>query len=215
MNPQKFMPTLIANTCEAFKQSLTSIVENNASINENSSTSDLILEVGKALEEASGDACRSGLVEVIENNDCSEESISRDGNEYRFKEVSTKSFLSRFGVIEVSRRTFHHWRGGPGIIPLDDEMEMSGRYTMPDVVEFLLYGAAMLTPKELEGMFNKINHFKPSASLIQDVINQDGQALDNFLHHPDRDDSVRAIEAPEEPVTALVASFDGANLLVR
>lgn len=215
MNPEKFMPTLIANTCEAFKQSLTSIVENNASINQNSSTSDLILEMGTALEEASGVACRSGLVELIENHDCSEESISRDGNEYRFKEVSTKSFLSRFGVIEVSRRSFHHWRGGPGIIPLDDQMEMSGRYTMPDVVEFFLYGAAMLTPRELEGMFNKINHFKPSASLIQDVINQDGQALDNFLHHPERDDDVRAVDAPKLPVTALVASFDGANLLVR
>jgi hypothetical protein len=123
--------------------------------------------------------------------------------------------LSRFGVVEIERRAYYHWQGGSGIFPLDEAIGMDGRYVMPDVVEFMLFGAGMLTPKELESMFEKMNHFKPSASLIQKIINQDGQALHNFINDPEYARIARKIEAPRETTTALVASFDGANLMVR
>lgn len=215
MNQPKFMPTLIENTCEAFKQSLTSFVENNPSINENSLSDEMVCLFSQALEEAAGDACRDGLKEYIETHEVDTETVERDGKNFRFKEVISKPMLSRFGVINIERRGYYHWRGGSGIFPLDEAMGMTGRYVFPDVVEFILFGAGMLTPKDLEAMFEKMNSFKPSASLIQNIINQDGQALHNYINNPEYTGSVRKVEAPQEAATALVASFDGANLMVR
>jgi len=209
------MPNLIADTCEAFKQSLTSFVENDDFINENHSPSEMVEKFVQALEGASGIACRTGRVDLIESYEYKEDTLTRDGKQYQLKTSTNKKFLSRFGEIVVKRKTFHHWDGGRGLVPLDEQMKMTGRYVMPDVVEFILYGSGKLKPSELEGMFNKANHFKPSASLIQDIINQDGQALGNFLDDANRPPSVREIKAPETPVKALVASFDGANVLVR
>ena len=215
MNRLKFMPTLITNTCEAFKQSLTSFVENDDFINENNSPAEIVEKFIIALEQASGEACRDGLVDLIESFECDEDSMIRDGKRYDLKARTNKKFLSRFGEIEVNRKTFHHWKGGPGIVPLDEEMELTACYVMPDVAEFILYGTGMLKPTELAGMLEKTNHFKPSASLIQDVINQEGQAFNDFLNDANRPSQVREIKAPEVPIKALVASFDGANVLVR
>lgn len=215
MNRSKFMPTLITDTCEAFKQSLTSFVEKGGFDNENLSPVQIVEKFVRGLEEASGEACRSGLVDLIESYEIEEDNLTRDDKHYHLKARTHKKFLSRFGEIVVKRKTFHHWDGGPGIVPLDEIMAMTGRYVMADVVEFILYGSGMLKPTELQGMFEKTNHFRPSASLIRDIINQDGQAFDNFLHDENKPTSVREIKAPETPVKALVASFDGANVLVR
>lgn len=215
MNNLKFMPTLIENTGKVLMQSLTSFVEESDCFNGKLPLSEVLLQFTEALQEASNECCRSGLVEFIEAQEEAVEVIERDGKKYRYKNSSNKPFLSIFGPINVTRRTYHHWAGGSGFVPLDEQINMTGRYVMPDVVESLLYGAAMLTPKELESMLDKVSAFNPSASLIQDIINEDGKAFDNFLHDPDRDDHVRAITLPDKPVDALVASFDGVNVLVR
>ncbi len=76
MNYQSFMPTLIENAVEAFKQSLSTFVENLDSSSENSITRELISEFGAALDNASGEACRNALkefIESIESNDAAEE----------------------------------------------------------------------------------------------------------------------------------------------
>ena len=215
MNHPKFMPTLIENTCEVFKQSLTSFVENNPSINENSLCSETIGLFSDALEEATATACQKGLKDYIESQDAELEAVERGGKSYRFKNVMSKPMLTRFGVIEVERRAYYHWQKGAGIFPLDEAISMSGRYAMADVTESILFGAGMLTPKELEAMFDKISPFKCSASLIQKIINQDGQALHNFPNDQQCGATARKIEPLEEVATALVASFDGANLMVR
>ena len=156
MNHPKFMPTLIENAGEAFMQSLSRIVEDDQSFNEKSLSGELITRFGEALEAASGEACRTGLKEFIESQDAVSESVVEGGKKHNFKMVISKPFLSRFGVIEISRRAYYHWRKSPGLFPLDQKMDMVGRYVMPDVVEFLLYGAGKLTPKELEGMFQAL-----------------------------------------------------------
>lgn len=215
MNRSKLMPTLIAEFCEVFEQSLTSFVENDDIFNENHSATTIVELFISALDESSSEACRSGLVNLIESFECEEESMERDGKQYQLKNQASKKFLSRFGEIEVNRKSFYHWAGGSGIIPIDEELELAGRYVMPDVVEIILLGLSMAKPSELECLFGKTNHFKPSASLIQDIANQDGQALNDFLHGDDSPPNIREIKPPETPVAAVVASFDGANLLVR
>lgn len=215
MNYAMFMPTLIENTCKVFMQSMTSFVEDSDRFNENLPLPEVLNQLTSALKEASNDCCRAGLVEFIEGHEKELEAVTVDGKNHRYKNTTTKTFLSAFGPIEVNRRTYHHWGGGKGVVPLDEQIDMSGRYVMHDVVESMLYGAAMLTPKDLERMFDKVSDFTPSASLIQDIINEDGKAFDNFLHDPQRADYVRAITPPDKSVDALVASFDGVNVMVR
>jgi len=215
MNYQSFMPTLIENTLEVFKQSLSTFVEKQDSSSENSISSDLITAFGVALEEASGKACRRALKFFIEAHESDEEFIFRDGKRCKSNKVIAKTFLTRFGEIEIDRRYYKHWDSGPGSFPLDEQIDMQDRFVMSDVVEFLLYGVAKLTPSDLADLFAKISHFKPSESLIQNITNQDGQALHNFLQSNDVGESIRVVTPPSEMPTAMVASMDGANLHVR
>ena len=216
MNYQSFMPTLIENALETFKQSLSSFVENMDCSSEKSTTAEIINEFAIALEEASGEACRNAFKEFIESHDTIEEVVHRGGNPYKFKKVISKTFLTRFGEVEIDRRYYHcHSAGGPGVLPLDEQIDMQNRFVMSDVVEFLLYGVGKLIPTDLAEMFAKINHFKPSAELIHDIVNQDGQAFHNFLNSGDDGGSIRTVTPPAETPTAMVASIDGGNLHVR
>lgn len=215
MNQPKFMPTLIENVGKTIMQSLTDFVEKHDLCNENLTVVEVLESLTIGLQEASRESCSSALVEFIQEQDNHVDAVERNGKHYRYKRNTKKTFLSVFGPIEVERRTYHHWQGGQGLVPLDEEIGMPGRYVMSDVVESILFGAGMLTPKELSSMFDKVCAFHPSASLIHDIINEDGQALDNFLHDPERKDHVRSITPPDTPVDALVASFDGVNVLIR
>ena len=179
-------------------------------------TAEIINEFAIALEEASGEACRNAFKEFIESHDTIEEVVHRGGNPYKFKKVISKTFLTRFGEVEIDRRYYHcHSAGGPGVLPLDEQIDMQNRFVMSDVVEFLLYGVGKLIPTDLAEMFAKINHFKPSAELIHDIVNQDGQAFHNFLNSGDDGGSIRTVTPPAETPTAMVASIDGGNLHVR
>lgn len=215
MSLPKQIPTPIEAATRAFRQSLLSFVEKEPSFNDESLTNEGVTAFCDALEQAASEGCRAGLKEMIESHETDEEYIVHDDKNHYFKRVSSKPFLTRFGVVEIDRRTYYHYTGGPGIVPLDEQWNMQGRYAMSDVAEYILFLSAMLTPKEVESVFAKINMFTPSDSLIQDIINEDGQALNQFIHHPDYADQARRINPPDEPVDALVISADGANLHVR
>jgi hypothetical protein len=57
---------------------------------------------------------------------CHNDVIVIDGKTYRFKMVSAKAFLTKFGEITVPRRIFHQDNGGKTYVPLDVVWEMDG-----------------------------------------------------------------------------------------
>ena len=62
--------------------------------------------VVKLIEQATQEAGREAFQAWLIQHECHENVILIDGKTYRFKMVSEKKFLTKFGVITVPRRIF-------------------------------------------------------------------------------------------------------------
>ena len=82
-------------------------------------TADEAENVVKLIEEASQNAGREVFKAWLMQFECHGKVIVIDGKTYRFKMVSEKKFLTKFGVITVSRRIFQQDNGGQTYVPLD------------------------------------------------------------------------------------------------
>jgi len=222
MNYQQLMPTLIDDTCDAIKQSFLAFVEDSAFSKQEDLTSELVSQFTEGLQQALHLGGKTALKQLVENFECKEDVVirapapaSEAAERYTFKTASSKKFLSVFGEIEINRRLYYHWKGGPAFVPLDEAWDMQGRYATPEVTEALLLSASMLNAGEVSQLLAKTCPFKPSVALIQDIINQDGAALVSMLEQPELVENARPIKIPDEPIKALVASIDGANVMVR
>lgn len=210
------MLTLIETATEALEQSLTSFVENGFKINPDTLSSTLVSEVSRGLEQSLDEAGRAAFKSFIEQFDCLEDQIEHDGRGYRLKdEANSKSFLTVFGEVELTRRYYHCHHGGAGIVPLDAGWDMQGnRYAMPEVVEKILWASAEVTPGKFEEFCAKMCRFQPSAACIQDIIARDGAGMAAMLATEKEGVTCRGIEVPEA-TQMIVASLDGANVLLR
>ena len=216
MSLQELMPTLIASACDAFRQSFETFVENSPLRNFESLDGNLVSQVTSALQEASSTAAKTALRGFIESFEIKEELLIVDDKPYRFKCTSSKRFLTVLGELEINRRLYYHWAGGEAHVPLDEAWNMKDRYATLEVTEYALLSASMLTPNEIEKLFGKMCPFKPSASLIQDIINQDGAAFGRLLEAPEWREKARPVEIEDQAaVKALAVSVDGANVLIR
>ena len=217
MKLQQLMPTLIDDTCEGIKQSLLTFVENEDLCNQESLSTEVVSRFTQGLQNALLGGGKSALKQFIESFDCKEDAIisGPEAKRYTYKISSPKTFLTVFGEMEVNRRQYYHWKGGTAQVPLDEAWGMQGRYCTPEVTETILVSTSMLPAGDVSELLAKSTPFKPSTSLVQDIINQDGAALNTMLQQAEWAEEARPVELPEEPVKALVASMDGANVMVR
>lgn len=209
------MPALIETVCNTIRQSLESFAQSEASCNMQKLSSDLVSTVTEALNDSFMAAGQAGLASFIQAYEHAQEDLYREGKRYSLKETSTKKFLTLFGEVEIPRRRFCHWQGGPSLVPLDEAWQMQGRYATPEVTENILLAASMLTPTEIEDLFGRISPFGPSAALVHDLINQDGERLGEMLEDQDHLPTMRPAPTELEEASVFVASIDGANVLVR
>jgi hypothetical protein len=216
MSIPESMLTLIDTATETVKQSLKSFVENGFKCNPDMLSGALVSEVSCGLERSLDEAGRAAFKSFIEQFECGEERIERDGRTYRLKdEADSKSFLTVFGEVELTRRYYHCHHGGPGIVPLDESWDMQGkRYAMPEIVEKILWSSAEVTPGKLEEFCGKMCRFNPSAACIQDIIARDGAGMATMLETEKEGVECRGIEVPEG-TEVIACSLDGANVLLR
>ena len=231
------MLTLIDTVTETVKQSLTNFAQFGLEGNADALSSKLVSDVSAGLAASINEAARAGLKdkEFIEQFECGEDQIERDGRNYRLKDqANAKTFLTMFGELEVMRRYYHCSQGGAGIVPLDENWGMQGRYAAPEVVENVLWSSALLVPGELAQACRRLCSFKPSVSCIQDIINGDGASIASMLEleaeagplvtndtttqgatdAATTQQSCLQFDIPEA-TEVFVASLDGANVLLR
>lgn len=226
MKLNSLMPTLTETVLGTVKQSFQNFADDSDLCNLETLSSELASHLTAGLQQALLDGGKAGLKSFLENYDCPDPVIFREPADsptpdslnlvvYTFKTISPKKFLTVFGEIEINRRLYCHWKGGPARAPLDEAWNMQGRYATPEVTEAMLFSASMLSPGEISELFAKTGPFQPSASLVQDIINQDGAAITKLLEQPDLEEEARPFNLPNQPIKALVVSMDGANVLVR
>lgn len=155
---------------------------------------------------------RCALTEIVAVAEERGDVVEHDGKRQRFKQVSTKEWLTPFGVVEVERRYFQRDEGGPGHAPLDVRCGMSGHFMTPDVEEAVTLASADLSPAATRHLLAKVLVDAPSEKAIRKVIaDVGGWAEDAWEEIEDR----IADEVVVPDGNMLVVSIDGATVPLR
>ena len=173
-------------------------------------------QFGAVLAGLKGVASRASLtafVAMVEASDSDAQVLERGGQRHRFKEASTKTWLTPFGLAEVSRRYYQPDLGGRGVIPLDEACGMVDRYMTPDVEEMVAFAAALMVPREVETLLGKALPQGPSATAIHRVVHDVGGFVE--AHETQVEDAMTS-EAPlSTDGDLLVISQDGVTVPMR
>ena len=111
-------------------------------------------------------AGRQAFARFVHLQDNVDDLFDHDDRRYRFKQVSTKEWLTPFGVVQVDRRYFQPDAGGDGVSPIDLRCGMSDRFMTPDVEEAVAFASANLSPTVTRSLLAKVLPHAPSAKAI-------------------------------------------------
>jgi hypothetical protein len=176
-------------------------------------TADLASQVRIAMQGAFSHAGREAYKWFLERYDLQEPLSEWQGQMLRFKAVSPKTLLSSFGTISVERRLYQADTGGPSYVPLDHLWDMDGHFATEDVRQAVCFAMAHMTAEETEQLLELCSLFRPSATAIQHIVEKVSEEVQP--HQDVLDATIHAsIEAPAD-TKVLVASMDGANVLLR
>jgi hypothetical protein len=168
-------------------------------------------QVVKHLRNASNTLCQTAFKQWLLQHECHDETVIVNGKLYRFKTVSEKELLTRFGHINVPRRIYQQDSGGEVYVPLDAAWNMQGQFATIDVRDTLLFLSALMSPNETVQCLNKIGSFSCSKTAIQNIVNEMGVELEE--HGDELLDTVRVCEEiPVAETRVLAVSLDGVNI---
>lgn len=115
--------------------------------------------------------------------------------------------------MTISRSLYQGDSGGSAYLPLDVKWGMQDEYATPAVQECVLFGMAHLTAKEVERFLCKSGMFRPSEQAIKNMVNKSGTFIE--AHIDELNEAIRAEETVPQETEVVVASMDGANVLLR
>lgn len=176
-------------------------------------TAALAQQVSHALEEAFSAAGRVAFQRFLESYDLREAQLTNDGQVLRFKMCSPKTFLTRFGLVEITRALYQADRGGQAYAPLDHFWDMDGHFATVDVREAICLAMSHMTASESAQLFSKCSLFRPSATAIQHVAEK---VHDEIIPQQTSLEAKiqKRITVPKQS-RVLVASMDGVNVPLR
>ena len=176
-------------------------------------TAELAEQVRVGLQESFSHACRKAYKSFLEHYDPQETLIEWQGRTLRFKAISTKTLLTSFGKIPIERSLYQADRGGPSCVPLDHFWDMNGHFATEDIRQAVCFAMAHMTAEETEQLLQLCSLFKPSATAIKNIVDKVSQEIEP--HQKALDTKVGSHIKPPEHTQVMVASMDGANVLLR
>jgi hypothetical protein len=201
---------IIGDATHLFRQGLTELF---AEVGRGELTPERFGALLSGLKAVGQRASLAAFVAAVEARDERREVLDREGRHYRFKEASTKTWLTPFGLAEVSRRYFQRDSGGQGVFPVDEACGMVDRYLTPDVEEMVAFSAALMVPREVETLLGKALPQAPSATAIGRVVQDVGRFVESH------EESIETALTRDAPLSAegdvLVVSLDGVTVPMR
>lgn len=153
--------------------------------------------------------CRAGFRAWLEQADCWDDTLERDGCRLRFKLSSAKEFVTPCGPLVVTRRLFQADHGGPTVAPLDEAWGMVGQFATPEVRELAAFLLGLITPQEAEQVLEKSSLCPVGRTTLKKLAGQFGEWVEE---HESVLADVRADETIPAQTRVLCASLDGTNL---
>jgi len=168
--------------------------------------------VTKGLQHASAEGCKAAFRTYLELHEEQRDVICEDGEAFRFKYESEKDFLTLWGPVRVSRRLYQN-ADDESYIPIDAAWGMVKEWMTIEVREALAFSCAHLTPEETHQLLEKTAQFHPHPTQIKRAVESIGKAIER--HRETLDTAIREAETAPEQTAVLVASMDGANVLLN
>lgn len=163
----------------------------------------------RRLMELMRQVCAAGFRAWLEQADCLDDTLERDGRRLRFKLASVKEFVTPCGPLVVTRRLFQADHGGPTVAPLDEAWGMVGQFATPEVRELAAFLLGLVTPEEAEQVLEKSSQCPVGRTTLKKLAGQFGEWVEK---HAAVIADVRAAEAIPEETRVVCASLDGTNL---
>ena len=176
-------------------------------------TAELAEQVRVGLQESFSHACRTAYKTFLEHYDLQEPLIEWHGQTLRRKSVSTKTFLTSFGKIPIDRSLYQADTGGPSCVPLDHFWDMDGHFATEDIRQASCFAIAHMTAEETEQLLQLCSLFRPSATAIKNIVEKVSEEMKP--HQDILDATIRSYIQVPPTTQVLVASMDGANVLLR
>ncbi len=205
MSVRQIVPDVVAQ----FRQELTTLVK---TVEGAELDPVAFIEFVDGLKTVLASVGREAFVRFVDHQDEAEDLFEHEGKQCRFKQVSTKEWLTPFGIVAVDRRYFQPDTGGDGVAPIDLRCGMVDRFMTPDVEEATAFASADLSPTATRTLFAKLLPHAPSAKAIRRTIAKLGTWADEAQ---DAIEDRIARESPLPEGEVLVVSVDGVTVPLR
>ena len=169
-------------------------------------------EVARGIQQVLSALGKTLFSTYLEAKEETQDIIVVDGEAYRFKHFSNKSFIGLCGHMTVSRKLFQNADDSRSYCPMDEAWGMSGEYLTMEVREAAAYATAHMTPGEAASLLSKSALFAPHATQIKKAIQGIAECVAPCREEVDQ--AIRDAEQAPEGVRAIVGSMDGVNVLL-
>ena len=170
-------------------------------------------DVSRGIQEALALAGQAGFKTYLESKEEPRDIIVVDGETYRFKQFTNKTFTSLWGTMDVSRKLFQNASDTKSCCPMDQAWGMAGEHLTVEVREAAAFACAHVTPEEAAQLFEKSAMFHPHPTVIKRAVVRIAESVAPV--RDDVDSRIREAEEAADGTRALVASMDGVNVLLN
>jgi len=201
--------SIVSGVVAQFREELTELVETSLAEGMEPRRFGEMIAGLKAVLASAGQRAFTEIVTTAEEHG---DVLEHAGRRHRFKQPSTKEWLTPFGSVQIERRYFQPDEGGCGLAPLDLRCGMSGRFMTPDVEEAVALASADLSPAATRDLLGKVLVHAPSEKAIRNVIAEVGRWAEDAREEIE-DRIVDELAVPDGNM--LVVSIDGVNVPLR
>ncbi len=169
--------------------------------------------VSKGIQQALAASGRAAYKGFLESKEEPKDIIVVDGEGYRFKQFSNKSFTSLWGRIDLSRKLFQNAADTKTHAPLDAAWAMEEEHLTMEVREAVALACAFSTPEEAALLLEKTALFRLHPTVIKRALERIEACVAPRREEVDR--RIREAEEVPEGTRVVVASMDGVNVLLN
>ncbi len=165
------------------------------------------------LHEAFAEAERACLEQLLEDYDINVETFRCNDKTYRRVSRSPKRYMTVAGDITVERSLYRHTRNGETTCPLELNAGIVEQFWTPQAAKQAIHLVSLLTPAEVETVFEELGHMQPSKSSLDRLPKQLSEKWEAQRETLDGQ-MCEHLEVPEA-ATMLSVSLDGVLVPTR
>lgn len=202
--------TMINEAIQEFKLNLTRFCADAAEL---PLTIESAHAVTQAIQLTLAEAGKRTFQVYLESKETQQDIVTARGETFRFKYSTKKDIHTLWGKMQFHRRVYQNASDTKTFVPLDYAWGMEDQIMTIEVREAIAFSCAHVTPEETCELLKKSALFHPHPTQMKRCLKAIAARVGE--DRPAMDARIRAQENAPEQARMLVASMDGANVLLN